>query len=189
MSEPKILVFAGSTRAGSLNETLASYVARQLRALGADVSHISLKDYRMPIYDGDLEKAEGQPEAAKNLCALFYEHHGIFIAGPEYNGGITPLVKNTIDWISRVEKGAVFRSRAFGLGGASEGRLGAYRSLMATRQVLELGCNAFVQPEMISVFYASKNYDANGDLSDTSMQKTARRCVDALYANARRYMT
>jgi NAD(P)H-dependent FMN reductase len=187
MSEPKILVFAGSTRAGSLNETLASYVARQLRALGAEVTHISLKDYEMPLYNGDLEKAEGQPENAKKLCALFYEHHGIFIAGPEYNAGITPLVKNTIDWVSRVEKGAVLRTRAFALGGASDGRLGAYRSMMATRQVLELGCNAFVQPEMISIYFASKHY-ANGEITDDALQKSARRCIDALVANARRYM-
>lgn len=186
MSDPKILVFAGSLRTGSFNETLAAYVARQIAARGAGVSHISLADYDMPIYNGNLEKEKGQPENAKKLCALFYEHQGIFIAGPEYNAGITPLVKNTIDWVSRVEKGAVFRGRIFALGGASDGRLGAYRSLMATRQVLELGCNAFVQPEMISVQQASKSYDQNGDLLDAA-QKSAQRCVDALIENAKRF--
>jgi NAD(P)H-dependent FMN reductase len=186
MGEPKILVFAGSIRTGSLNETLASYVARQLTASGAAVTHISLGDYDMPLYNGDAEKAGGPPEAAKKLCALWYEHQGIFIAGPEYNAGITPLTKNTIDWVSRVEKSAVFRGRVFALGGASEGRLGAYRSLMATRQVLELGCNAFVQPEMISVHQASKSYDANGDLTDAA-QKSAQRCIEALIANAKRF--
>lgn len=189
MSEPNILVFAGSVRTGSLNERLAAYVARQLRALGAGVTHISLRDFQMPIYDGDLEAAEGPPENAKRLCRLFYEHHGVFIAGPEYNAGITPLTKNTIDWVSRVEKAQVFRSRAFALGGASEGRLGAYRSMMATRQVLELGLSAFVQPEMISVFHASKSYDENGDIGDPAAQKAARRAIDALYANARRFLT
>ncbi|BCJ92389.1 oxidoreductase [Terrihabitans soli] len=188
MSEPKLLVFAGSVRTGSLNETLASFVVRRLTARAAHVSHISLTDYDMPLYNGDREKADGPPENAKKLCALFYEHQGIFIAGPEYNAGITPLTKNTIDWISRVEKGAVFRSRAFALGGASDGRLGAYRSLMATRQVLELGCNAFVQPEMISVPQASKAYDANGDLVDAAL-KSADRCLDALIANAKRYVS
>lgn len=186
MSEPKILVFAGSIRTGSLNETLAATVVRQLKAQGANVLHISLRDYDMPLYDGDMEKADGQPENARKLCALWYEHQGIFIAGPEYNAGITPLMKNTIDWVSRVEKGGVFHNRVFALGGASEGRLGAYRSLMATRQVLELGCNAFVQPEMISVHQASKSYDQNGDLIDAA-QKSARRCVDALIANAKRF--
>jgi NAD(P)H-dependent FMN reductase len=186
MSEPRIIVFAGSTRTGSLNEILASYVVRQLQAAGTDVTHINLRDYDMPLYNGDLEKAESQPEAAKKLCALLYEHRGVFLAGPEYNAGITPLMKNTIDWVSRVEKGNVFRDRVFALGGASEGRLGAYRSLMATRQVLELGCGAFVQPEMISVGGASKSYDANGDLIDAA-QKSARRCVDALIANAKRF--
>jgi NAD(P)H-dependent FMN reductase len=187
MTEPKILVFAGSIRTGSLNETLAAYAARQLRALGAEVSHISLKDYRMPLYDGDVEAANGTPEAAQKLCALIYEHQGVFIAGPEYNASITPLTKNTLDWVSRVEGGKVFFNRVFALGGASNGRLGAYRSLMATRQVLELGCTAFVQPEMISVPQASKAYDEHGDLTEAA-QKSARRAFDALYANARRYL-
>jgi chromate reductase, NAD(P)H dehydrogenase (quinone) len=187
MSEPKILVFAGSIRTGSLNEILASYVVRQLRSRGADVSHISLRDYDMPLYNGDMEKAGGQPDNAKKLCALLYEHQGVFLAGPEYNAGITPLMKNTIDWVSRVEKGGVFHGRVFALGGASEGRLGAYRSLMATRQVLELGCNAFVQPEMLSVHQASKSYDGNGDLIDAA-QKSAQRCMDALIANAKRFV-
>jgi chromate reductase, NAD(P)H dehydrogenase (quinone) len=186
MSDPKILVFAGSLRTGSFNETLAAYVTRQIEGRGVTANHISLSDYDMPLYNGDIEKESGPPENAKKLCALFYEHQGIFIAGPEYNAGITPLVKNTIDWVSRVEKGAVYRSRVFALGGASEGRLGAYRSLMATRQVLELGCTAFVQPEMISVHQASKSYDENGDLIDPA-QKLAQRCVDALIANAKRF--
>jgi chromate reductase len=186
MSKPRILVFAGSVRTGSLNETLAAFVARQLRALDADVSHISLNDYPMPLYNGDLEKAEGQPESAKKLHALFAAHQGIFIAGPEYNAGITPLAKNTIDWVSRVDI-SVYRTRAFALGAASDGRLGGYRSLMATRQVLELGCGAFVQPEMISVFHASKSWNEDGDLADTSAQRSARRAVEALVANARRY--
>jgi NAD(P)H-dependent FMN reductase len=189
MSDPKVLVFAGSLRTGSLNETLAAYVTRQIRARGITADHISLADYDMPLYNGNLEKEKGQPESAKKLCALFYEHQGIFIAGPEYNASITPLVKNTIDWVSRVEKNsAVFRGRVFALGGASEGRLGAYRSLMATRQALELGLNAFVQPEMISVSQASKSYDANGDLIDPA-QKSAQRCVDALIANAKRFVS
>lgn len=187
MSEPKILVFAGSTRAGSLNETLAAYAARRLGELGAEVSHISLKDYRMPLYDGDLEAAEGQPEAAKRLCALMYEHQGVFIAGPEYNAGMTPLVKNTLDWVSRVEKGQVFLSRVFALGAASNGRLGGYRSLIHTRHVLELGCAAFVQPQMISVPQAGQTYDENGNLPDP-LAKTAQRALEALIANAKRYV-
>lgn len=186
MSRPRILVFAGSIRTGSLNETLAAFVVRQLRGLDADVSHISLKDYPMPLYDGDLEKAEGQPDAAKKLHALFADHEGIFIAGPEYNAGLTPLAKNTIDWVSRVDI-SVYRTRAFALGAASEGRLGGYRSLMATRQVLELGCGAFVQPEIISVFNASKAWTESGELADASAQRSARRAVEALVAHARRY--
>ncbi len=186
MSTPKILVFAGSIRTGSLNERLASYVARTLSGLGADVTHISLKDYALPLYDGDLEASDGQPENAKRLHAVFAAHQGIFLAGPEYNASVTPLTKNTLDWVSRVDIG-VFRTRAFALGAASEGRLGGYRSLMATRQVLELGCGAFVQPEMVSVAQASKAYDDNGDLAEPG-RKTAQRAFQSLIANALRYL-
>lgn len=186
MSEPNILVFAGSVRTGSLNEQLAAYAARALRALGAKVTHISLKDYPLPLYDGDLEAHEGPPENASKLRDLFAAHQGIFIAGPEYNAGITPLTKNTLDWVSRVDIG-VFRARAFALGAASEGRLGGYRSLMATRQVLELGVGALVQPEMVSVAQASKAYDANGDLAEPG-RRAAERAFAALLANAGRYV-
>lgn len=186
MTTPRILVFAGSVRTGSLNETLAAYVSAQLREKGADVSHISLKDYAMPLYDGDLESREGKPEAAPRLHDLMAAHHGVFIAGPEYNAGMTPLLKNTIDWVSRVDM-AVFRTRAFALGAASEGRMGGYRSLMATRNVLELGLSASVQPEMISISGASKAYGPDNTITDASLARTANRALDALIANARRY--
>ena len=140
----------------------------------------------MPIYDGDLEKAEGAPGAAKNLHALLAQNAGIFIAGPEYNAAMTPLLKNAFDWVSRVDI-SVYRTRAGALGGASDGRLGAYRSLMAARQVLELGTGAFVQTQRISVPSASKAYGADGELADAQAQRSAPRAPEALVDNAKRY--
>ena len=138
--------------------------AKELALAGADVTRISLDDYPMPIYDGDLEAQSGPPANAAKLKQLMAAHHGVFIASPEYNASITPLLKNTIDWISRVrERGepplAVFKNRVFALGGASDGAYGAMRSLLALRQVLELGCGALVIPEQIAVMRASEAFD------------------------------
>ena len=123
---PKILVFAGSIRTGSHNARLAALAAKELALTGADVTRISLEDYPLPIYDGDDEAKSGAPANARKLKQMMAAHQGVFIASPEYNASITPLLKNTIDWISRVrERGepplAVFKNRAFAIGGASDG--------------------------------------------------------------------
>ena len=171
MPIPKILVFAGSIRTGSFNARLAANAAKQLALLGAEVTHISLADYPMPIYDGDLESRSGQPENAVRLKRMFTTHGGIFIASPEYNASGTPLLKNTLDWVSRVREGreaplAAYKDRVFALGGASNGVYGAMRSLLALRQVLEIGCGALVIPDQIAVPRAADAYDENDELKD-----------------------
>jgi len=102
MPVPKILVFAGSIRTGSYNERLAALAAKELALTGAEVTRISLEDYPLPIYDGDGEAKSGVPAHARSLKRMMAEHSGVFIASPEYNASVTPLLKNTIDWISRV---------------------------------------------------------------------------------------
>ena len=104
MAHPRILVFSGSARIGSHNARLASLVGERLSDNGAEVTSISLRDFPMPLYDGDLEVAEGVPENAVALKRLMQQHHGVFIASPEYNAGVPPLLKNVIDWISRVSE-------------------------------------------------------------------------------------
>ena len=137
MSVPKILVFAGSIRTGSFNGRLAALAAKELALAGAEVTRISLEDYPMPIYDGDDETKSGVPANARNLKAMLAAHQGVFIASPEYNASVTPLLKNTIDWISRVrERGepplAVFKQRVFALGGASDSGIPAPAAGAAT---------------------------------------------------------
>ena len=188
MPVPKILVFAGSIRSGSHNARLAALAAKELALTGADVTRISLQDYPLPIYDGDDEVRSGVPANAHNLKRMMAAHQGVFIASPEYNASITPLLKNTIDWISRVrERGeaplAVFKDRVFALGGASDGAYGGMRSLMALRQVLELGCGALVLPEQITVFRASEAFDEMDNLKEerasASLKRVAQRLADA----------
>ena len=190
MPVPKILVFAGSIRAGSHNARLAALAAKELALTGADVTRISLQDYPLPIYDGDDEIRSGVPANAHNLKRMMAAHQGVFIASPEYNASITPLLKNTIDWISRVRERsepplAVFRDRAFALGGASDSPYGALRSLMALRQVLELGCGALVIPEQITVFQAGEAFDEMDNLKEERAAASLKRVVQRLADTAR----
>jgi chromate reductase len=150
MSALKILVIPGSLRSGSLNVKLAAVAASEFAQAGADVTRISLGDFPLPIYDGDLQTKSGMPKHAINLKRMMSTHHGILIVTPEYNSSVPPLVKNTIDWVTRVQdnneaRGQVFRERAFAIAAASESRLGGARSLAALRLILS-ACHALVIP-------------------------------------------
>jgi len=188
MTRPKILVFAGSIRTGSHNARLAALATRLLALAEAEPTHLSLHDFPLPLYDGDLEARSGPPEHAVNLKRMMMQHAGVFIATGEYNASVTPLLKNTIDWVSRVREEsdpplAAFRHRVFALAAASPGTLGGYRGMMAVRQALELGCSATVLPEQVAVRDAANAFDAEGNLQDPrtaeALQALLRRLVDA----------
>ena len=192
MSVPKILVFAGSIRTGSFNARLAALAAKELALAGADVTRISLVDYPMPLYDADTETQSGQPENALKLKRMMMTHQGVFIASPEYNASVTPLLKNTIDWISRVREGreqplAAYRNRVFALGAASNGAYGGMRSLMAIRQVLELGCGALVIPEQVAVMRASEAFDEMDNLKDERSTRALKTVAQRLIDMARQF--
>jgi chromate reductase len=172
MPAPKILVLPGSTRSGSHNAKLAALAAKELTLIDADVTRISLADYPLPIYDGDLEAKSDPPANALKLKQMIMAHHGVFIASPEYSASVTPLLKNAIDWVSRVrERGdptyAAFKGRVFAISSASPQKAGGLRSLMALRQILELGCGAFVIPEQVAIAQADHAFDAMDNIIDT----------------------
>lgn len=190
MPVPKILVFAGSIRSGSFNARLAALAAKELTLADADVTRISLIDYPLPIYDGDLEAQSGVPDNAVKLKRMMMTHRGIFIASPEYNASVTPLLKNTLDWISRVREAnehplAAYKGRVFALGAASNGSLGGYRSLMALRQILELGCGAAVLPEQIAVREAATAFDDDDQLRDERSARLLKTVLQRLIDAAR----
>jgi NAD(P)H-dependent FMN reductase len=190
MGTPKILVFAGSIRTGSFNGRLAALAAKELALAEADVTSISLADYPMPLYDGNLEAASGPPDNALKLKRLICLQQGVFIASPEYNASITPLLKNTLDWVSRVREGrepplAAYKNRVFALGAASNGTYGGMRSLIALRQVLELGCGALVIPEQVAVREAAQAFDEDGHLKDERTTALLKTVVNRLVEMAR----
>ncbi len=187
MPVPKILVLSGSVRNRSHNLRLAALAAKEFTLVDAEVSRISLLDYPMPIYDADQDMISGPPPNAIKLKRMMSSHHGIFIASPEYNASISPLLKNTIDWVSRVrERGeppyAAYRGRVFGLGAASTDDLGGVRGLMTLRQILEIGCGALVIPEQIAIGNAEHAFDEMDDLKDArhieALKSLVRRLVD-----------
>jgi chromate reductase, NAD(P)H dehydrogenase (quinone) len=159
----KILVIPGSLRSGSHNVRLAASAAYEFAQAGLDVTRISLGDFPLPIYDGDLQAKSGVPKNAINLKRMMSAHHGVLIVTPEYNSSIPALLKNTIDWITRVQetnetRGQVFRGRPFAIAAASEGRLGGTRALAALRLILS-ACQATVIPNQLSLPFADQAYD------------------------------
>src|ERR1700682_4722130 len=162
MSALKILVIPGSLRTGSHNARLAAAAAHEFALAGAEVTRISLADFPLPIYDGDLQTKSGVPKHAINLKRMMSAHHGVLIVTPEYNSSVPALVKNTIDWVTRVQdahetRGQVFRDRAFAIAAASENRLGGTRAPAAARGALS-ACHATVIPNQLALSHASEAY-------------------------------
>jgi len=187
MTTPKILVIPGSLRTGSHNARLAALAAKELALAEAEVTRISLEDYPLPLFDADLVAAAGPPQPAVQLKQMLLAHQGVFITSPEYSASVTPLIKNTIDWISRVRDPgeptyAAFKGRVFAIGSAAASSGGGVRSLMALRQILELGCGALVIPEQVSVPRADQAFDDMDNLKDESaaaaLKTMARRLVE-----------
>ncbi|HWL05816.1 MAG TPA: NAD(P)H-dependent oxidoreductase [Xanthobacteraceae bacterium] len=186
---PKILVLSGSTRSGSLNAKLAALAARELPALGAEATLISLADYSLPLYDGDLDKAQGPLPESLKLRETFAAHQGVFIASPEYNASVTPLLKNTLDWLGNARLGdepslAAYQNRAFAIGAASPGPSAGIQSLLALRQILAVGCRALVVAEQVAVPFAKGAFDDDGNLKDPGLTAQLRLILGKLVALA-----
>ncbi|MDA8127468.1 MAG: NAD(P)H-dependent oxidoreductase [Betaproteobacteria bacterium] len=160
---PKILAFSGSTRRDSWNRKLIQSAADAARAAGGDVSLIDLADYPLPLYDGDLEERDGVPDNAQRLKALFKEHDALLIASPEYNSSMPPLLKNTIDWVSREwqgESGLVpYHGKVAAIASASPGTFGGMRMLPHLRQILN-ALGVLVLPGQFSLPHAETAFDA-----------------------------
>ena len=161
---PKILAFSGSIRRDSWNRKLIRSAVDATRAAGGDVTLIDLADYPLPLMDEDLEAREGLPANAQRLKALFKEHDALLIASPEYNSSIPPLLKNTIDWVSREwqgESGLVpYQNKVAAILAATPGTFGGMRMLPHLRQVLNT-LGVLVLPGQLSLAHADAAFDAD----------------------------
>ncbi len=167
---PRILVFAGSNRAGAYSGKVADAAARQLAMLECHVTRISLIDYPLPIMDEDLQRLNGIPENALKLGRLFAAHDGFLIATPEYNGSIPPLLKNTLDWISRISRDGdkplkPYAGKIAGLCSSSNGNFAGILALSHLRPVL-IRLGVLVVSEQCSVPNAETAFNTDGSLKD-----------------------
>jgi len=168
---PKILAFSGSARTESWNKKLITHSASLVKEYGADVKVIDLKDFPLPIYDGDEEKNTGIPENARKIKAMMIEHDGVIISTPEYNSEIPPLLKNTIDWVSRPEKTdktrlVAFNGKIAAVLSAAPGSLGGARVRMSLRALLGY-MGMIVVPEQFGLSNCSQAFDEDGGLKNT----------------------
>ena len=187
----QLLAFAGSSREESFNRRLLAIAVAMLEAegIGWDApapfapDRIELADYPLPIYDGDLEAARGVPENAVKLRALFKAHRGLLIAAPEYNSSISPLLKNTLDWVSRPvpgEPGSLpYQDKLAALLAASPGALGGVRGLAALRSIL-VTLGVMVLPQQFGLAQAHDGFAADGSLRDARARERLHSVLAAL---------
>ena len=176
MSPPRILAFAGSARAESFNAKLVRIAAAGAQKAGAQCQALDLREYPLPIYDGDLEASEGLPRNAVRLKELFRSHDGLLISTPEYNSSIPPLLKNVIDWVSRSPEAQAdlseYRGKIVALMAASPGPLGGLRALTHLRELMaNIGC--LVLPEHMTLRRAFQAFGDEGQLTDPAYQARA----------------
>ncbi len=165
---PKLLFLAGSARKESYNKKLAKAASEKAASLGADVTLIDLADYPMPIFCEDLEAEQGLPDSAKALKKLFEAHDGFLISSPEYNSSFSPLLKNSLDWISRPENAdeprlMAFNSKVAALVAATPGALGGIRGLVPLRLWLS-NIGVHIIPTQFCLAQAHQAFDGNGAL-------------------------
>lgn len=176
---PRILAFGGSLRRDSFNQKLAAIAAEGAKEAGAEVTVIALRDFPLPVFDEDLERESGKPEAAVRLKRLFAEHDGLIIASPEYNSSVTAALKNAIDWVSRVDGPdepmlSALAGKSAVICAASPGGLGGLRGLVHLRAILgNIGIT--VLPDQVAVGGAYQAFDSAGALVDPKRSAEIRR--------------
>jgi chromate reductase, NAD(P)H dehydrogenase (quinone) len=186
---PRILVFAGSIRTGAYSGKTADIAQRELALQGAEVTRISLADYPLPIMDQDLEREKGVPENAVRLARLFAAHDAILICTPEYNGSMPPLLKNVIDWVSRVKNDGgkplrPYPGKVVGICSSSDGHFAGIRSATHLRAVLSHIQMEVISPQ-VSVPHGAEAFDEDGNFREERLRKGMERVCRTLIERAR----
>ena len=188
-----LLVFAGSTRARSFNRQLATQAAAMAAAAGAQVTHIELADFDVPLYNADLE-AKGTPRDVVKLKEIFFAHPAWLVVSPEYNGSYTALLKNTIDWVSSPIKGdpvwssgtKPFAGKVVGLLSASPGALGGLRSLSHLAPLM-MNLQCWVAPKQFALSKAGEAFTPEGHLATEASAAGVQAVVDQVLWAARKF--
>lgn len=174
MSKPNILAFAGSLRRESFNKKLVKVAARGAEAAGGDVTFIDLADYPMPHFDEDLEAAKGMDPNARKVKQMMIAADGILLSSPEYNGSLSGVLKDVIDWASRPEPNepplVAFKDKPIQLMSASPGGLGGIRGLIHLRGLLG-GIQMICMPQQHCVAKAHEMFDASGNMIDDKQRE------------------
>ena len=169
MTTPRILALAGSSRKDSFNARLVRVAAEGARQAGADVTVLDLREFPLPLFDEDVEPEILNSDALARLRQTFIDHDGLLIASPEYNSSISPLLKNTIDWVSRPTEGtpmlAGFHGKTAAIMAASPGPLGGLRGLVHVRSILS-SIGVMVLPDQVTVRGAFDAFDDTGRLKE-----------------------
>ncbi len=178
-----LLAFAGSTRSSSFNKMLVVQAAEIARERGASVEYLDLRDFPLPLYDGDLESDLGVPDNALKIRSMMTQSDGILLACPEYNSAISAVLKNTIDWVSRPVPDqpalAAFTGKTAGLLAASPGALGGLRGLVGVRAILA-NLGMIVIPRQFALSHAGSEFDDNSRLTSEAALKGVTGVVEQL---------
>jgi chromate reductase len=189
MSQARVLAFAGSTCTSSFNKQLIAVAAGMAQQHGAEVTQLDLRDFPLPVYDGDMEESDGIPEAATKLYELLKSHDAILLSSPEYNGSLSGVLKNAIDWVSRPREGepplAAFSGKIAGLMSASPGQLGGLRGLVHVRAILS-NIGVLVIPDQVAVGTAHEAFSPDGTLNDEKLSSRVDKMVASLVSTTTR---
>jgi NAD(P)H-dependent FMN reductase len=188
MPSARILVFAGSIRTGALSSKLAAAAAKEIALNDAEVTTISLADYPLPMYNGDIEETKGVPENATKLAQMVAANQGIFVSTPEYNHSLPPLLTNAIAWVSRLQHTGTlpYRHKVYCLGGTSDGRYGGARAIIDLRKVLAIGWQGVMIPLRVEVPMAQHAFNESGELIDEGAQRSLKSAAKQLVDFSRR---
>lgn len=191
MPDRRLLILPASARAGSLNVRLAHHAARVSEAAGWQAQVLDLRALSLPVYDGDLEAADGVPAGALALQQAIGGSDAVLVVTPEYNGFPTPLFINAFDWLSRIQPSegrpaglTTTADKPVGLLSASPGPLGGLRAMNFVRQYLQMAFAMLVVPQQFALGKAHEAFDAQGGLADTRAAASVVRVLDALARQA-----
>jgi len=187
MPSPRLLIIAGSARAGSFNLRLATAAAGLARDAGAEVAQLDLRALALPLYDGDLEAASGVPAGATVLREAITRCDALLLVSPEYNGFPPPLLINALDWLSRLPTQgsapgglAATANKPVALLAASPGPLGGLRAMNTLRQYLQMAFAMIVVPQQFALGRAGEAFDAQGGLQDTKAVAAVQAALSAV---------